>query len=74
MTSSGTGVAGARVTITDSNTNSFTVITSSFGFYRFDAVVPGATYTVSATAKRYTFTPQQVEVNNQVSGLDFISN
>ncbi len=74
MTSSGIGIAGARVTITDSNGISFSVITSSFGFYRFEAVVPGATYTVSASAKRFNFTPQQVEVNNQVSGLDFISN
>ncbi len=74
MTAGGIGVAGARVELTDAQGNTRTAVTSSFGFYRFDNVVPGGTYTVGPSAKRFSFIPQQIVINDNVSGLDFVAN
>lgn len=69
--STGYGVGHALVTITDSGGNTQTARTNQFGFYRFDNVVSGATYTMGVTLKGYTFTPRTVPINDNVSGVDF---
>ena len=52
MTSSGErGVANARVSITDSNGNTRMTLTNPFGYYRFENVTTGATYTVAVRIK-----------------------
>ncbi|HSI87887.1 MAG TPA: carboxypeptidase-like regulatory domain-containing protein, partial [Pyrinomonadaceae bacterium] len=71
LSSGGFGVSSARVTITDGNVV-HTAITNGFGFYSFPTVTMGGTYTVSVTAKRYTYAPQQVVVNGNISGVDFL--
>jgi hypothetical protein len=71
-TASGMGVYTARVSITDVNGNTRSRITNPFGYYRFDNVMPGATYTVAVHSKKYTFTPREVLVNNHITDLDFV--
>ncbi len=73
FTQSGNPVRLAYVTITDSNNVSRTDVTGTFGHYRFENVVPGGTYTISVQSGRYTYAPQVVQINDNVSGLDFIA-
>jgi hypothetical protein len=72
-TSTGQGVFGARVFITDSNNNTRWVNTSPFGYYQFDNVAGGGVYTISAQSKRYNFTPQVMQVNDNLSNVDFVA-
>lgn len=71
LTSRGTGIVRARVTITGPNGENRTVVTNSFGNYRIENVLAGETYVVSVNAKGYDFTPQAVTVNDAVENLDF---
>ncbi len=65
------GIGMAFVTITDSNGNVRTTPTNPFGNYRFGNVVPGGTYTIAVRAKNYTFTSQQIQITDNVGGLNF---
>lgn len=69
----GQGVAKAIVSITDSTGNTRTALTSSFGYYRFDNVVAGASYNMGVASKRYSFTSRAVQVNDNVTDADFVS-
>ncbi|MEJ7847909.1 MAG: carboxypeptidase regulatory-like domain-containing protein [Pyrinomonadaceae bacterium] len=71
MTSSGRGVSGARVTIADSNGNLRVAVTGTFGYYTFLGMAAGGTYTISVAAKRNTFTPQTITINDNLTGVDF---
>ncbi len=66
-----TGLARARVTLTDMNGATRTVQTSLFGYFRFDDVAAGATYIVSVNHKRYLFTPQVISVVEDLTELNF---
>jgi len=68
---SGFGVYRAMIAITDSNNVTRTTATSPFGFYSFDNVNAGASYTISGVSKRYTFTPRTILVNDNLTGVDF---
>ena len=69
----GQGVLNARVSITDSSRSVRTVMTNPFGYYRFDGVTNGATYTVKVVSKNYTFTPRTVQVNDNLTNIDFVA-
>lgn len=71
--SNGMGVPRARVTMTDSAGNTRTTYTSSFGYYRFDNVASGASYTIGVSHKGYTFTSRTLQVNDNVSDANFTS-
>lgn len=73
-TASGRGIRNVRLTLTDSNGNSSSAISNSFGYYRFADVAVGETYIVSASAKRYTFIQQSQAVNiyENTENVDFI--
>jgi hypothetical protein len=69
----GRGLAYAWVSLKDSGGNPRLAITNQFGYYRFVDVAVG-TYTVSVSTKqRYTFAAQNVDVNDNISNLDFIA-
>jgi len=55
MTMSGRGIMNMRLSLTDSSGEVRTTTTTSFGYYRFDAVQAGETYILSAVGKHYTF-------------------
>lgn len=76
VTSGKGGVANARMTLTNSQGVSRSVMTNSFGNYRFDQVNSGETYIIGAAAKGYTFSQpnQAITVNDSLTGINFAAN
>ena len=72
LTPDGRGLRNALVSIIDSLGVTRTATTSSFGVYTFDNVIAGAMYTIRVTTKRYRFTPRVMQINGNLSDLDFI--
>lgn len=70
----GRGVPNAVVTISDAAGNSRSLITSPFGYFRFDDIESGQTYVITTTAKGYTFAPRLVEVNGPVNVIEVVAN
>lgn len=71
LTPEGQPVRGTQVVMTDAGGgNARVVLTSSFGYFNFDNVVPGASYTFTVSTKRYTFNPVTVPVNDNITSLD----
>ena len=71
-TPDGRGLRNATVTITDSNNVIRTVTTSSFGFFSFDNVSTGVTYTIRISSRLFRYTPQTVQVNGNLTLPDFV--
>jgi hypothetical protein len=67
-TTAGDGIAFAKVTITGGGY----ALTNSFGYFSFDNIANGTSYTISVSAKRYSFTPQVVQVNSAMN-VNFIA-
>jgi Tol biopolymer transport system component len=67
----GRGLRNARVTLIDSNGNSQSALTGSFGYFRFDSVQAGETYIITVASKRYQFAPQAVTVIEDLTDLNF---
>jgi hypothetical protein len=70
-TSDGMPVSGAKVTITGPGNFVRSVTTGTFGFYTFENIAPGQTYTISVLSRRYTFTPQTMQINGNLTGVNF---
>jgi hypothetical protein len=69
--STGQGLARVHVFIMGAGGVSRTTLTNTFGFFVFDGVAAGQSYTIGATSPRYTFpAPAVVPVNDHVSGLN----
>jgi hypothetical protein len=66
----GGGISGARVSLTDMHGNVRTVLTSPFGYYRFDDVIAGETYMISVSAKRYSFIPRLITVTAELTDMN----
>ncbi len=73
LTTGGLGVRNARVTITDASNTVRTLYTGTFGNFRFSNVLTGGTYTITVTSGRYSFTPQTLQVNNELTDVNFIA-
>jgi Carboxypeptidase regulatory-like domain len=75
LTSSGRGIRNVRITLTASSGEIRTVISSSFGYFRFNEVLAGETYIFSVFAKRYTFKQPTlvVSVNEDLTDLNFVA-
>lgn len=71
--SSGRAMSRALVTITGPSTNR-TAVTNIFGFYNMDGLTQGQTYTVTVGRKGFTFTPQLVTPNSNLTNVDFVGN
>jgi len=67
----GAGLRNATVTLTDSNGQSRSAVTSSFGAFTFDGVTAGDTYVIAVASRRYRFSPRVVQVTDSLSDLDF---
>jgi hypothetical protein len=61
----------ARVSLTNSNGETRTSISNSFGYYRFEDVGAGQTYIFNVSRKGFSFNPQVVMVNEDLSELNF---
>jgi CSLREA domain-containing protein len=76
ITTDGRGITNAIVTIEGGGLASpVTVVTSSFGMYRFDNIPAGQTYIVTVRAKRFTFeSPSRtISVTDSLAGVDFVA-
>jgi hypothetical protein len=74
--SSGSGIAKANVTLTNSNTGeTLELRTNPFGYYSFDDLEVGDSYIVTVSSKSYTFNPQTrtVSLEDNISDADFVS-
>lgn len=71
LSAAGRGIARARVSMIDSNGETRTVLTNSFGHFRFQNVAAGENYIFTAAAKRYKFTAQLLNVNEEKGELNF---
>lgn len=75
LTTTGRGISGALVSLTDSNGQVRLARSTSFGYYQFDNVQIGETYVLSVTGKHFSFTqPTQVlNVNEEMNQINFIA-
>lgn len=69
---SGRGVKGAVVTLTPTTGPTRQVSSGPLGFYRFDDLDLGQSYTVSVSNRRFTFAPRTVFVTGNMTGIDFV--
>lgn len=71
----GNGIRNVIVTLTDSNGNTRTARSTTFGYYHFDEVESGETYIISVTSKRFTFnqSSQILTVNDELTNVNFIA-
>ncbi len=65
------GLRNAIVVLTDMQGVSRTVKTSTFGYFNFENVEVGETYTVSVMSKRFQFASQIVSVTEEITDLNF---
>jgi hypothetical protein len=65
------GIARAIVSVTDSEGNTLTARTNSFGNYKFENLPAGRTYVFSVSAKGYEFAPQVVTLNDDLADFEF---
>lgn len=72
LSSNGRGIFGARVLMTNGGSVTRMATSNPFGFYQFENVNSGTSYTFTVTDKRYKFNnPTIVQINNSVSGNNF---
>jgi uncharacterized delta-60 repeat protein len=74
LDANGQAVSRATVSMTDPAGAVRTAQTSPFGYYRFDGVRTGETYTFMVMAKRFRFSPRVVTVGGDLTDLDLIAN
>ena len=72
-TGSRRGLANALVYLTDSEGNVRTARTNSFGYYRFEDVQAGQTVVMTVVTKRFQFVPKVLNLNEEVTGLNFLA-
>ena len=72
LSSNGRGLGRAVVTLTTASGETFTSITNSFGYYRFENVFPGQTVIISVNSKRFGFAPKVLNVGEDLFELDFM--
>ena len=65
------GLVNARVTLTDLDGNSRTVMTHKFGNFRFNEVAAGQTYVLTVASKRYTYAAQIITPTEDMTELIF---
>lgn len=65
----GRAISRVIVTLTDSQGQTRTAQTNTFGYFRFESIASGQTYTLNAQAKGYSFVPQVVSVEDEIVGL-----
>lgn len=71
FTSSGGSLRNASVSLIDSAGVRRAVLTNQLGFYSFENVRTGESYTVAVTSKRYRFLSQTLLVNDNLSEINF---
>jgi hypothetical protein len=73
LTATGQNVPNAKVFLTDNQGAKRVAVSNGFGYYSFEGVTVGETYVLNVVSKRYTFTPQAVNVNEEMTALNLIA-
>ena len=68
----GTSMANALVVLTNESGTARTARSNTFGYYRIGNIPAPLSYTLSANAKGYTFTPQELDISEDLTGVDLI--
>ncbi len=68
----GRAIPAATITLTDAAGHTFTARTNVFGYYRFAEIPAGGTYIAGVRHKSYRFTPQVINLTNDLDGVDFV--
>lgn len=71
LASDGRGIRNARVSMTLPNGEIRTVLSSTFGYYRFDEIEVGQTVILNVNSKRFQFNPQIVSVTDNLDEVNF---
>lgn len=71
-TPDGRGLRNAVVKIIDVNNVVRSTTTSSFGFYTFDTVAVGQSYTIAILSRLYRFQSRSVQVSGDLTNVDFV--
>lgn len=69
----GSGLANARVTLTDSSGAIFSTLTDEFGFYEFSDVAAGETVIIEVKSKRYNYPVQVLNLSEETTALNFVA-
>ena len=73
LSSRGRSINRVTVSLTDSNGQRRITTSNSFGYYKFDDVQVGETYTISANHKRYEFSPRVLTLEDELTGFNITS-
>ncbi len=71
LTPDGRALRNAVVSLTDTNGETRTARTSTFGYYRIDDIEVGQNVTMTVQSKGYVFDTQVVSVNDNLEGINF---
>jgi phage gp45-like len=76
VTQQGRGIRNVVITMTDSQGNTRTATTTSFGYYRFEEVAAGETYVFAARGKRFSFeqNTQVLSIMEDTNNINFVAN
>jgi hypothetical protein len=72
LTTSGSGLRNAVVVLTDQSGQVLSARTSTFGYYRFEAVEAGQTVILSVLSKQFQFTPRVLFVSEDLSEINLV--
>ena len=67
------GLANAIVYLTDSEGNARAFRTNPFGYYHFEDIPAGQTVIVTVVSKRFQFSPQVLNISEEVTELNFVA-
>ena len=70
LTYDGAGLRNAVVLMTDAGGRVRRALTSAFGYFTFQDVEPGS-YVVGVQARRYAYSSRLINVNDQLTNIDF---
>jgi len=73
LTGNGSGIPKASVILTNVRGDSRTALTNPFGYYKFDGVGAGETYTMMAAAKGRHFMTRILTVDDDLADVNFIA-
>ena len=74
VSANGSQIANAIVTISNMNGVIQSVRSNSFGYFTFRNISSGQTYSLNANAKQFVFSPQNINVTGDATGIIITSN
>jgi|GEM_PF-2971855 len=74
LAADGSPVRNARVEMMSGSGKVTAVMSNAFGYYSFNSVMPGQSYTLTAVARGLTFPTRVVTVVDPLSGEDIVAN